>query len=693
MIKLARATVDWGIAASGALQMTRVIMLLAFSLSACSPAPDKPVMDAPSQTDLALIKLEREGAAKPEAAARSLLALYQAQAPGSVAALNVLSLRGIMLGLAYDAAGVNAVLVLLESWPDAKQRDLARAVARYVRANQLAGNGKQLDAEKQMRGIDQRQLREAPPVLRIRFLRTLGRVNYLTDHVDEAIAAYLQALALAEQSGQRWMQALCRAQLAAAYIRAEQPDQALAMVDAATRLVEQDRDPMSMFAVFNARSIVYGALHKLGEAQQASEAAIRYAREAGSRNDLALSLANQADDYLQSGDFTKAFKLSEEALPLTREAKDGRSEVVALSNMGLAKIGMGEITQGTALARQAIALGQSQGSISMVGELLNELGASLELAGDLAGAAQAFHESRAISDESLKQKDRKAILEAQERFDSERRAKAIELLNRENTLAAEQLRRGSLQMRLWSLLAGALVVLGVLLFMLYQRVHQSNAALASSNALLKIQGEIDPLTGLANRRHFQLAVKRLTHDGKLRGTLFLIDIDHFKLVNDRFGHASGDAVLVEVAQRLRQAVRAEDLVVRWGGEEFLILIESIAVDTVQALAQRLLDLIAASGVRHAERSIPISASIGFASFPLAPNELTVGWERAISLVDMVMYLAKAHGRNRAYGLTGIDVRDESALDELAQGMDAAWRAGHVTLTALQGPQLEHEVAA
>ena len=149
-------------------------------------------------------------------------------------------------------------------------------------------------------------------------------------------------------------------------------------------------------------------------------------------------------------------------------------------------------------------------------------------------------------------------------------------------------------------------------------------------------------------------------------------------------------MLVEVAQRLRQAVRAEDLVVRWGGEEFLILIESIAFDTVQLLAQRLLDLIGATGVSHADQCIRFSASIGFASFPLAPNELAVGWERAISLVDMVMYLAKAHGRNRAYGVTGVNVQDEAALDDLAQGMDAAWRAGHVSLTALQGPQLERE---
>ena len=690
MSRLGRSRFGWGIAACGALRMTHVILLLAFSLGACSPAPDKPVADAPSQTDLALIKLEREGAAKPAAAAQRLLALYQAQAPGSVEALNALSLRGVMLGLAHDDAGVDAVVALLERWPDVRQRDLATVTARFVRARQLTAQHRLREAQQQLDGIDETMRRRAPPALRVRYLRALAGLKDLSGRTEDAIALYLQALALVEQSGQRWLQALCRADLSVAYLHATQPDQAVAMIDEATRLAELDPDPVTLNKIYTSRLIVYGDRADDPRARQAAEAAIRYARESGSRDDLALSLANSADVYLRTHDFAKAISVSEEALPLARAAGLRVAEIVALANIGMARIAMGQITEGKASVYQAVELDKARGAISSVGDTLGELGLNLERAGDLGGAADAYHQSRAILDEGLKQEDRKAILDAQEHFDSEHRAREMDLLNRQATIAAEQLRRGSLQMRLWTLLAGSSVVLGLLLIMLYQRVKRTNAALANSNALLKTQGEMDPLTGLANRRHFQLAVKRLTHDGKLRGTLFLIDIDYFKLINDRFGHASGDAVLVEVAQRLRQAVRAEDLVVRWGGEEFLILIESIAFDTVQLLAQRLLDLIGATGVSHADQCIRFSASIGFASFPLAPNELAVGWERAISLVDMVMYLAKAHGRNRAYGVTGVNVQDEAALDDLAQGMDAAWRAGHVSLTALQGPQLERE---
>jgi diguanylate cyclase (GGDEF)-like protein len=241
------------------------------------------------------------------------------------------------------------------------------------------------------------------------------------------------------------------------------------------------------------------------------------------------------------------------------------------------------------------------------------------------------------------------------------------------------------------LAVGACVVLlGVLLTLAYQRIRVSNQALARSNADLRRQGERDPLTGLANRRHFQTAIKRLAEQGKLQGTVFLIDIDHFKRINDVHGHAAGDAVLVEVAQRLRATLREDDLVVRWGGEEFLIVVDERQVATAAALAQRLLDQIALMPVSYGAQQIHVSGSIGFASFPLAPHALSVNWERAIDLVDTVMYMAKAHGRNRAFGIEAMEAEDEAGLADLAGRMEAAWHEGRVKLQALHGPQRSGE---
>ena len=81
----------------------------------------------------------------------------------------------------------------------------------------------------------------------------------------------------------------------------------------------------------------------------------------------------------------------------------------------------------------------------------------------------------------------------------------------------------------------------------------------------------------------------------------------------------------------------------------------------------------------------MSASIGFATFPLEPSGFAPSWEQAIGLVDTAMYLAKAHGRNRAYGVRLLPAADAVQLDAVTRGLEAAWREGTVALTLLQGP--------
>ena len=336
----------------------------------------------------------------------------------------------------------------------------------------------------------------------------------------------------------------------------------------------------------------------------------------------------------------------------------------------------------------------------------HELAQYLERFGDAAGALQAYHRYRRLIDLQLRDETRNALLELQAGYDDERRANEMQLLNQDNRLKAEQLRARDLQLQLWALLAVCVVLSALLLGLAYRRTRRSNSALALSNAMLKQQSERDPLTGLANRRFFQAAMRRMAEQGPLRAAVFLIDVDHFKRINDSLGHAAGDAVLVEVARRLRACLREDDLLVRWGGEEFLIVLAGgelagPAENADAALAQRLLDALAGSGLRYgsgAGQLLQLSASIGFARFPLPPQRLHVGWERAIAWVDSLMYLAKAHGRNRAYGLlalgraaetaeTSDEADDAAALQRLVEQLESSRQAGLAQLCLLQGPPL------
>jgi predicted signal transduction protein with EAL and GGDEF domain len=132
-------------------------------------------------------------------------------------------------------------------------------------------------------------------------------------------------------------------------------------------------------------------------------------------------------------------------------------------------------------------------------------------------------------------------------------------------------------------------------------------------------------------------------------------------------------------------LREEDLTVRWGGEEFLVLVRQLQPDQVEALAERLLAAVGGRPVFHGQEAVAVTASIGFASFPLPPAREPVSWERALDVVDTALYLAKAHGRNRAYGVRSMQPQLAEGPANPGMALEAAWRQGRAELAHLQGP--------
>jgi diguanylate cyclase (GGDEF)-like protein len=173
--------------------------------------------------------------------------------------------------------------------------------------------------------------------------------------------------------------------------------------------------------------------------------------------------------------------------------------------------------------------------------------------------------------------------------------------------------------------------------------------------------------------------------GGFDGTLLLVDIDHFKHVNDGHGHGVGDAVLVEVARRLGAAVREGDLVARWGGEEFIVYAPGIGADAVDALAARVLHGIGGEDIRVGKAALRVTASIGYGRFPLPPHRVPIGWEQALNLADMALYTAKSQGRNLALGIASVAARDDTALRAVEADFELAWQEGRAALTRLPGP--------
>jgi diguanylate cyclase (GGDEF)-like protein len=157
----------------------------------------------------------------------------------------------------------------------------------------------------------------------------------------------------------------------------------------------------------------------------------------------------------------------------------------------------------------------------------------------------------------------------------------------------------------------------------------------------------DGLTGLYNRRHLDERVAAELAFAQRHASplaLLLVDIDHFKLINDRYGHQAGDAVLQRVAEVLAQGVRTEDIVARYGGEEFAAIGRGIDALGAQAFGERLRTLIAAQRISYDGQEISVTASIGVAhnhrGAPVSrPSAL-------FSAADQALYEAKRGGRNR-----------------------------------------------
>ncbi len=206
-------------------------------------------------------------------------------------------------------------------------------------------------------------------------------------------------------------------------------------------------------------------------------------------------------------------------------------------------------------------------------------------------------------------------------------------------------------------------------------------ALQEKSRVLELSAISDPLTGLRNRRfltqHIDGVVgaslrraQQARNDTAARppavdsdNVFLLIDVDHFKAVNDQHGHAAGDAVLVQFSLRLQQVMRDSDYLVRWGGEEFLAVARDTDRSRAEDLAERIRAVVAdtpfelESGV-----ALTITCSIGFACLPFAPaSPRALGWQDVVKLADIALFAAKRAGRNAWVGLHATPSTDTAQL--------------------------------
>jgi len=186
---------------------------------------------------------------------------------------------------------------------------------------------------------------------------------------------------------------------------------------------------------------------------------------------------------------------------------------------------------------------------------------------------------------------------------------------------------------------------------------QRNRELEEANRRLEMTSLTDTLTGLGNRRYLMQRFPKLIAEHRANSGLaiMIIDLDSLKPINDSHGHAAGDELIIEISKTLRQAIRPDDVLVRWGGDEFVVVAQAQHVEHATMLAERIRERVAKMKcVLPRGAVVRTSCSIGFTCLPFVPGQPeAVSWEHAIKIADLALYRAK-RGRNAWRGWFGTE---------------------------------------
>lgn len=385
----------------------------------------------------------------------------------------------------------------------------------------------------------------------------------------------------------------------------------------------------------------------------------------------------------------KQYDLAEKYLKQARDIATSINNItegtVIDFNLGYIKVLRGEHDTGLAEMRSAAEIFASFAPASQTAQIQGLLADAYEAAGRYQLQAQALKEQQRLKDEFFQSERDKVFSELQIRYQAQENALQIKLLEQQTELQRQELDNRKLSQRLILLAILLVLVIAALLFFAYISSRKVNQLLSKNNEILQQQSLHDPLTGLLNRRALQQFMPEARRRMTDRHAIFLLDVDHFKQINDASGHATGDEILITVANRLKALCRADDLVIRWGGEEFLLVLHHSDPATLPELAKRILYDIGAQPLHTDGNPVSVTLSGGYISLPVKHSgQQTIYWETALKLADHLLYQAKAQGRNRIIGLESLNIDDNQPLLSDQQLLQWLTTAQCTTLT-INGP--------
>lgn len=516
-----------------------------------------------------------------------------------------------------------------------------------------------------------------PPDFQLRAFSNAGAIYHNAGAIPQAESMYRRAYAVAQSEESDLAQISMLINIALIHGRyLDAPDVADGYYREALTLSEgvEDYDPTLLYYNYAAN------LARLGR-DQAALSALDVAQAGAAQTDNTL-LRHRVDTeraglLLRQGQTARAHQLLMQAIAAQQRLPDPAGEAASLARLSQLQLATGDASSALRSAEQALSLAQTGDYRAELIEALEAQTAAHAALGQTQQALAAQRQQYDLRISALKQHDRAALADLQARLQDAAGVREVERLRQESRAQGMRDMRETLAR---NSLIGVLFVFVVVggAFSLYQR---------RLNRRLHELSSVDPLTGLNNRRsaHEKLAARAALprHGGPARDVLLLIDIDHFKRINDVHGHDLGDRVLVEVSRRLLRACRPDDIVARWGGEEFLVACGSLTQEQAGALAERLRAAAADVPIALPEAQLPLTVSIGMAPFPFfhdaGTGSNTGTWQDALKLADYALYAVKRSGRNGWAAIWGQTGARRDTLEAILKNPAGAEHAGDVVV--------------
>jgi len=470
-------------------------------------------------------------------------------------------------------------------------------------------------------------------------LRDRGWLNFRDGNPDQALDDLLRAYALLRRHASREEAMVAAGRLSMAQFSVRDYPQALALVDETVAFFREQKAQIRLATALDRRAAILMAAGRLDEASMAAEEALHIHEGIGDRVGTGLSQMRMCGVLIQRNSLKEAGTWCDRAevtLSQTSGMDDNDYRTLAALR-GRLYLALGRSKDAVAQFDRAIAPGGAQPAddIAELYELRSRAHAAV------GNYPAAFNDQgeflRRMREQGTLDRIRE-VAQLRVQFENDQEKQKIVLLEKDKKLAEERLNSQTRTTQLVAIagLTGLVTAFFLGYALLSNRRHRAE--------LIRL-AERDELTGLLNRRAIvRKAVQLLSRARESKGSLVigLIDFDHFKSINDRFGHAVGDQLLQRLSAALRSALHTGEVFGRYGGEEFLVLFPDCTLDQARHSAERLRTALRDQHMRVDEQDVTVTLSLGLAGYESGD----VLFDQVARRADIALYVAKTQGRDR-----------------------------------------------